>query len=346
VKTRTCPRLFEAEAMRDGRLAGAERASFERHAQSCSACAREVEALEALGTALRASTPEPTDALRVRRERTRLLAAFDRDLLAPARPGGPSRWLGFAAAAALGVAVVLVLWRERHVRDARQTIAASGAVVRAEGSAAWTERLEGDRDLVTLERGALRIHVDHAAGTRRLVVLLPDGELEDTGTTFTVIADDGHTRRVAVEDGSVVLRLHGLPPVFVGAGDVWRPTAPPPASVASAPSSVAAIPAPAPSQPAPSAVTPHASGLASDPSADFRQAMSALDHGDNGHAAAGFARFLADHPRDARAEDAAYLRIIALQRSGDDGNTREAALDYLRRYPTGFRRAEVETLLR
>jgi hypothetical protein len=74
--------------------------------------------------------------------------------------------------------------------------------------------------------------------------------------------------------------------------------------------------------------------------------MAALDRGDDRGAAAGFARFVAAHPGDARAEDAAYLRVVALQRSGDDAEMKGAALDYLRRYPGGFRKMEVEALAR
>jgi RNA polymerase sigma factor (sigma-70 family) len=85
---------------------------------------------------------------------------------------------------------------------------------------------------------------------------------------------------------------------------------------------------------------------ASDPSVDFRAAMAALDVGDNHQAAAAFVNFLEKHPRDARAEDAAYLRVIAFQRSGDSAGTKQAALEYLRRYPAGFRQAEVEPLSR
>jgi TolA-binding protein len=89
-----------------------------------------------------------------------------------------------------------------------------------------------------------------------------------------------------------------------------------------------------------------ASAAASDPSADFRRAMDALDRGDNHEAATHFAAFRAQHPRDPRAEDAAYLRVIALQRSGDTDQMKEAALAYLRLYPAGFRNAEVEKLAR
>jgi hypothetical protein len=74
--------------------------------------------------------------------------------------------------------------------------------------------------------------------------------------------------------------------------------------------------------------------------------MSALDRGEDREAAAGFANFLVKHPQDPRAEDAAYLRVIALQRAGDKPAMEHAALEYLRRYPSGFRRAEAERLSR
>src|SRR5258708_38227197 len=83
-----------------------------------------------------------------------------------------------------------------------------------------------------------------------------------------------------------------------------------------------------------------------DPSVDFFAAMAGLDAGDNVGAAAAFASFLVKHPRDPRAEDAAYLRVMALQRSGDDVGTKQAAKEYLRRYPSGFRHKEAEILSR
>ena len=88
----------------------------------------------------------------------------------------------------------------------------------------------GDRENVVLERGALWIHVDHSSGEGRLLVVLPDGELEDIGTTFTVSADDGHTTRVAVQEGHVVLRLRGQAAIALGPGDTWMPDPRPVAS--------------------------------------------------------------------------------------------------------------------
>jgi hypothetical protein len=329
--------------MRDGRLTGAERASFERHVTTCSSCSREVQALEALAETLRASVPETANELHVRRERTRLLAAFDHFLVAPEHRGSLRRLRWPAVVATLAVGLV-VLWRVRPATEAAR------AAIRADGAAVWSDHLEGDRERVVLERGALWIHVDHSSGEHRLLVALPDGELEDTGTTFTVSAEDGHTTRVAVQEGHVVLRLRGRPLVALDAGQTWIPEVPAPAAWAGAapPSGPAptASPAPAASNAPPRPSAPLASVLVPDPLAEFRAAMAALDVGDNHQAASGFASFLERHPHDPQAEDAAYLRVVALQRCGDAVGMKEAALEYLRRYPAGFRHAEVDGLSR
>ena len=346
-----CPRLFEAEAMRDGRLAGAERASFERHVTVCPACLREVRALEALAESLRMRPADRSaaDELHVRRERTRLLAAFDRTLLAPEQPRSVrQRLIWPAAVAALVVAILVVLPRVR--RPAEPRAHAPSTAIHADSTSVWSQRTEGDRENVVLERGALWIHVDHSLGEGRVLVVLPDGELEDIGTTFTVSADDGHTTRVAVQEGHVVLRLRGQAAIALGPGETWIPDPRPVASVSTgvAPSADRVPPARLghgeQSTPSPRPLSALAPPPASDPSVDFRAAMAALDVGDNHQAAAAFANFLAKHPRDARAEDAAYLRIIALQRSGDSAGMKQAALECLRRYPAGFRQAEVERL--
>src|SRR4051812_26843199 len=115
-----CPRLFEAEAMRDGRLGGAALASFGRHITMCAACTREVQELEALAEKLRGGPEDNRDGdeLHVMRERTRLLAAFDRALVAPGPNGwGVRRRLLWPATAAALVAGLVVFW---HVRRAPQ----------------------------------------------------------------------------------------------------------------------------------------------------------------------------------------------------------------------------------
>jgi len=351
MKRQPCPRLFEAEAMRDGRLAGAERAGFQRHLKVCSACSREVQALDALAESLRASPPDDAaaDELRVRRERTRLLAAFDGVLMAPSS-GSVWHWRLWPATGAALVVAILLLPRVR--RPAEAPARSSMAVVHADSTAVWTQRMVAGRENVVLEHGALWIHIDHPSGGGRLLVVLPDGELEDIGTTFMVSADDGHTTRIAVQEGHVVLRLRSRAPIALGPGDTWMPD---PRPVASGAASGAPSIDPAPTfriepgerrMPPPRPSASLVASDASDPSLDFRAAMAALDLGDNHQAATAFADFLQRYPRDPRSEDAAYLRVVAIQRSGDRAGTKQAALEYLRRYPAGFRQAEVEILSR
>ena len=385
-----CPRLFEAEAIRDGRLAGAELASFARHSAMCPTCRREVQALDELAQALRGGSQVgdndgsndggQTDELHTLRERTRLVAAFDATLTRPQdhaadRARGWRRALWPAAAIAV-VAAALLLGRGRL---APMIGASPGLVVQAGAAAVWSKRSDGNGDRVFLDDGELRIHVDHARHQIKLVVALPDGELEDTGTTFTVSVANGRTARVTVQEGSVVLRIRGAPPVAVGAGAVWSPEPPrqaapvPPVSPVDSkePKEPTASPSPAraPSpvvspaadarqrgrglSPAPQAgqrrvaiARPVGSPDAADAGSEFRAAVAALAAGAPREAAAAFARFLLDHPRDPRAEDAAYLRVIALERCGATDETRRAAQAYLQLYPTGFRRTEIEKLSR
>lgn len=235
-----CPRLFEAEALRDGRLSGSERTSFERHVAVCSVCAGELAALDALANALREEPAQRSDELHVRRERTRLLAAFDRELVRSERPA-PNRYrlIWLAAVVAL-IAAAVVVWSARRATKPVAALEASRAIIHAGSATAWSERLEQRREMVRLEHGALWIHVEHRSGLRRLLVLLPDGELEDTGTTFTVSAENGRTTRVAVRQGSVVLRLRGQPPVALGPGETWTPRAAAPACLSSRPNAAPA----------------------------------------------------------------------------------------------------------
>jgi hypothetical protein len=349
----TCPRLFEAEAMRDGRLAGAERTSFVRHTTSCASCRREVQALEAIAVALRAPArgDGPADELQRVRARTRLIAELDRTLVAPRRRAGMKRPVLWSTSAVAVIAAAIFVGRTRAVPNVEP---APALLVRAAAGAVWSKHAEAHREKIVLAHGELWIRVDHGRGANALTVELPDGELEDTGTTFTVSAADGRTTRVAVEEGSVVLRIRGRPPVAVGRTETWAAERPTPARVAPSAPVAGGAPqrarttAPAPAAPARRAsAAPRAPTLdEADPALDFRAAVALLDSGAQREAAAAFARFIAQHARDPRAEDAAYLRVIALQRCGADDEMKRAAQEYLRLYPGGFRRGEVETLSR
>jgi hypothetical protein len=343
--------LFEAEAMRDGRLAGTELASFARHTTVCGACRQEVDSLEALSEALRASSPKGAhahasahthaDELRVLRERTRLLAAFDGALLASQPRSRIWRRVLAPATAVLAIAGVLLLWR---ARTAPLPVPSARVFVHGDPAAIWVRHAENGREKVVLHRGELWIHVEHSEAQPRLVVVLPDGELEDTGTTFSVRAEDGRTTRVAVQEGSVVLRIQGQTPVAIVGGQSWVPErdARPPATPARDRPPVSLRPT-APPRRAALHRSAAMSG-ATDPAIDFRAAVAVLDVGADREAAKAFARFLVNHPQDSRAEDAAYLRVIALQRCGADDEMRSAAREYLRLYAGGFRHTEMEKL--
>ncbi len=352
MKRPSCPRLFEVEAMRDGRLVGPERGSFERHVASCAACSREAQALEELARSVRASTDarDELDELHVRRERTRLLAAFDGTLVRNER--APRRWLWSVALVALLLGIVAA-WRTSAPRSADvptgpRPVPAQSTHIQADSSALYSKRAEDGRERIILERGMLRIQVTHAhaPGEPALLVTLPDGELEDAGTTFTVTVAEGRTTHVKVEEGSIVLRLRGRLPIVLRAGEAWSVDVRPPSVDASAASSEPAAgsasastlpPTAGPTPPVTSSVDPNASK-------DFREAMAALKAEDHRRAATLFARFLDEHARDSRAEDAAYLRVVALHRGGDERERKDAARSYLLAFPAGFRRAEVEKL--
>lgn len=379
MKTNLCPRLFEVEALRDGRLTGVERSSFERHLTTCATCSREEAELEALARSLRAHAPNELDELHLRRERTRLLAAFDRDAvnLRPTPKAG-RRTFALAVSAALA-ATLLVFWK---IRSSQPASKGADAVIRPNDGAQWSRRIEGDREQIHLRKGALWIQVRHSFRERSLIVLLPDGELEDTGTTFAVSVADGRTVRVTVEEGSVALRIRGRAPIAISAGQEWAEAPPGLGASTTAATSSAHFPAGEPNARAESADASSSSSPASraptsvhslqsttapsggptstvsapvasaaratqrEAADEFREAVLTLRRGDNADAALKFARIASRHPRDSHAEDAAYLRVIALRRAGDDNGMKDAAADYLRRYPNGFRRSEIETISR
>lgn len=339
MNARACPRLFEVEALRDGRLAGSERDDFQRHLAKCAACTLEASELERLGEALRTSRTGPTDELHVRREKTRLLSAFDRTLLRENRP-----WLSRRLVLALGgasVIVALALFLVRRQRASEPRVAST--VIDAASGSAWSRRTEARRDLVFLERGSLRVQVSHSNESVPLLVVLPDGELEDIGTTFSVSAESGRTTRVTVEEGSVLLRLRGEAPVAIGAGKEWQRTPTPSTSahVDFRPESSVESVAPQAPTPSPSASTSEKRHDAAD---EFKKAVGMLNAGESARAADQFARFVERHPRDPRVQDAMYMRILALQAAGDSVRMKAAAAEYLHVHPKGFRRAEVEQL--
>lgn len=78
-------------------------------------------------------------------------------------------------------------------------------------------------EIVRLERGRIRVRVDHLTASQRFRVLALDGdEVEVRGTIFDVAVDDGRLSMVSVLEGLVAVRRVGQPVVWLESGDTWR----------------------------------------------------------------------------------------------------------------------------
>jgi hypothetical protein len=332
----SCARTHEIEA--GGRIA--ESRGLDAHIATCSACRARKDQLDAIARAVRAQPVPPDDELAARRERHRLVEAFDAELRGPR-----SRWtwklVGVVAIVPAIVALVLVVGHGSSSSPI-DAVAVSGVGAR------WTRSDDGATTRVTLDDGTLAIHVDHREGAPRLVVGVPDGEIDDLGTTFEVSVRNGHVASVAVREGALVLRLRDHEAIVITAGHTWTSApetahlAPPPQ-----PAATSAVVPPPPATAKPRAASPRASAtpLAIDViDRELAKAVAALDSARYELAVRTLRVIVAEHRDDPRAEDAAYLLVVANQRSGDANATREAARAYLREYPRGFRRAAVQAI--
>jgi hypothetical protein len=97
-----------------------------------------------------------------------------------------------------------------------------------------------------------------------------------------------------------------------------------------------------PSAPGPGSEAPRT--ILSAASRDFAGAMRALRVGDYDASATQLAAFSASYPGDARADEADYLRAIALQRAGRAPDATATARRYLATRPTGAHRAEAKLI--
>jgi hypothetical protein len=352
--------------VRDGRLTGADRASFERHAKTCATCAREVRVLEILDTALERVPTHPTP-LDLRRRRSNLLRRAN-DLVV----GVPKRsWLALPYAAAIAaislvVAIVWVVRLPSFPQPAAPAIATASMTptyrLSASPRASWRMLEEATSVRIELREGRFDFDVDTLVSGQRFLLTLPDGELEVKGTRFVADVADGRTRSVSVQEGRVALRIAGREQVILLGGDIWPPSyAATDATVKEGPAlpSATALPSVSGKRRAPSAVAsrteaPGSSAPASEPSADaartpnaqseFTLAMSAFSAGDFARAEALFLTFELHHPRDGRVEDSTFLRAVARSRRGDATGAQALAREYLQRYPRGLRRIEAERL--
>lgn len=322
-----CARTWEIEPARDGRLSDAAIVTLGRHVEQCPVCRQEVDYLEGLSRALGELGAPKVDDIALRRLRQRVLQRADAELagrsIAPVRRRRALVTIARIAPVApitLAMAVVMLLfwsrWRSEVVSSPPPVVATTTVDATAAGDARWTKRTEGETERVDLSDGTLRLRVRKAPNGRKVVVHVPDGEIEDLGTTFQVVVRDGATQRVAVEEGRVTIRLTNAAPVTIASGDTWEraaPSAPMPVAPAGVRSSTSSAP------PLPPASAAHERPAAAPVGVSSAFAIPA--HGDE--------------------EDAAYLRAVRLVREGRGSEARAAARDYLRRFPDGFRREEM-----
>lgn len=336
-----CDRLWEIDALREGRLGSKDAEAFERHLETCDACKHERARNERLrNMAAELPTSEPTE-LDLRRLRARVLRDVEHDL--PHASPWPKRVVLAFAIALCGLAI---FFAHRHT----QTLAANQApnigvssspsavaspatsaeptnsfagTVTAQDDAQFTQTRDGDVEHVGLEDGVLNLHVRHQGPSEHFFVDLPDGQIEVRGTTFRVEVHRGVTTRIDVTEGVVSVRLRGLSEIWVSAGQNWtRPEAPNAHATkgdASTHSTTIAT------------TVDDQSG-----SDDYAAAVSLMSNKNYDAAAAAFAAFLAAHPKASQAEDASYLEAAALARAGRADAAALAAEHHLAAYPHSF----------
>src|SRR5262249_3296732 len=193
-----CRRLWEVEAARDGGLTGSAGLAFEQHVKICGDCARERAALDDLKRNLVDASP-PTDEIFLRRERDRLLAAADALGRAPAR----TPYVRWAVAAVAALVLSAGVWLGVRAKSAEPP-ADSYAVITPSAGTRWDRHPREGVDQIDLLDGTLSLVVHRSPSDPRLVIRVPDGEIEDMGTEFYVVVRESRTQEIAVQSGSVI----------------------------------------------------------------------------------------------------------------------------------------------
>jgi hypothetical protein len=367
-----CAQAWQAEALEDGRLSGAERESFERHAATCADCRRERLVLAELSAAARRlplSEPAPLE----RRRQRQLLLRRASEL--GQRSGEPFRLWPVLALALLAVGVGLFEF-SRSVDPPRPPVATVAALaptyrLSSAPGTRWRILESGEALRLRLDMGDVELEVDKLSARQRFVLELPDGEIEVVGTRFRAVVSALGTEQVRVSEGRVALRFARRAPLSLAAGESWerateekeagqevKPAAPDagvrsqsPAGAAADRSAAGMARAQRSKHSAGSQPRPSSSGAADGveagerAGADFAQAMAAFEAGDYGRAEGAFLGFERRHSGDARCEDATFLRAVARARRGDAAGASAIARQYLERYPRGLRAHEAKQLI-
>lgn len=372
----SCSETRAVEALYDGRLPPEEGEALRLHLVTCAVCSNEAARFERLSSNL-AALPEPEPSKeRVDAGRRRLLDSARRLGQKPSIPVG--RMAGFALAACAAV-MAASFGLERAKLRSHEPVAGQAAAAASElvltltptAGTTWSRASSTRAETVHLADGELGVEVSRHGSGRRLLITLPDGELEDVGTVFSVEVHAGKTRAVSVSQGRVALRLRGRRELLLSAGESFHAPDEEAARAASTPAPSTSDPStPAASEPAPNASGTNANGTsasATHPAANTRSSSRPTSTNDEAHACPSAAlfqdgvqafkrgeyttaatlldRFSSACGRGSHGEDAAYLRMVALARAGRRADARAQAAAYLSAFPNGFRRKEAEKLV-
>ena len=378
----SCAMLPLAEARRDGRLQSRESESVERHVRVCAQCRSLVADIGAIGElGRRLGEQGAPSALEHRRRRLALLRAA---AAPPVARRSRRAAVALTAAAAVALTVALTVFVRTSAKAELEAARSWGlepgarqgpiaAAVTPSPSARFERRQQqtaaGSVERVQLFDGAIDLQVASLGERQRFLVVTRDAEVEVRGTRFRVAAEDGALRLVVVRQGRVEVR-HAGSVRLLEPGDSWSREAPvagvgteaaelPAVAARETAAQVASVGAPLPEQAEASSASATAepieppSGMeaprsaALDPRAgEFARAVHALEEGDYRQAGQALETFARQHPSDERAEDAHFLRIVALQRQGRHAAAAQAARAYLSLYPAGARRVEAEAIAR
>jgi hypothetical protein len=222
-----------------------------------------------------------------------------------------------------------------------------------------------------LDRGAVALRVPKLGPHRTLSVRTPDATVRVRGTQFRVEVreEGGHTTTsVGVTEGSVWVTRQGKEIVLPKGGE-WSSDS----MEAEAPVAPALVAPPAALVPAPAVALPDAgsaysasrslgvsasSARATDPERahdevrstlgvendHYHRAVSAARAGDDRKAVLAFDDFLTRYPSSPLAQNAVVERFRALRRLGRVDEASRRARQYLAAYPSGFARAEAQSL--
>ena len=215
-----CEHSTTLEAWFDRRTSELESRRVERHLETCAECQRELDRLEALRATLRESLADRPNPFAMRRLRHRVLnlaRGGDEPPRTRLRPPHLAWIAAFLAGAALMITGAASLWARLTTREALLLATSPGA--------SYADERAPGRRVVRLTEGEFDFDVDSSVDGRQLLVLVPEGEIEDIGTHFRVVVRGGHTVSVSVTEGEVEVRLRDLPQRRLVAGMSWNPEA-------------------------------------------------------------------------------------------------------------------------